>query len=324
MQEYRFELRLCAHLEATTDTIIARQLGGGVTDTGGRIYDIVTIEPGPEFAQRREITHRSIPALAIESAVGPGRASPWPGTLDVSPAFAERVKERAIEVGFFELVPHHGTAKVRQSTAYPDWIGAITAIENKPTLERPGALRMQLRRDVSLGLVDRVILATASHVTGAHLNRIPPGVGVWRVEHDAGAVSIEVIREPTPLDPDQWGIEIGGHSPTARRIDTVSPEAKSRARVRLAERAYGKGWRTPLPGCERATTTTVAGTDTLPFCTWKDSIVDPAGCNDSCPAYDPGQPPAADLDAERAARTPWTHDPAGVARRQAGLFAEWE
>lgn len=324
MDEYRFELALCAAIEATTDSIIARQLGGGVTAPGGRIFDIVRIEPGTEFPERQAITSEAIPIEAIESPVGPGIARRWPGQLDIHPEHATRIKERAIEIGFFERASAIGPDMVRQTTAYPDWIGTITAIENKPTLERPGKMLMQLQRDISLGLVDYVILATQSHVTGAHLNRIPAAVGVWRISIEGETVTRDVLREPTRLESAAWGLEIGSGTPTTRQINPVAPAEKHTARIQLAERAYGKGWRPALPGCSAAATARIAGTNSLPYCQWKETIIDPAGCTSHCPRFDPAPSPDIDLAAERTARTPWDHDPPGVARTQAGLTAEWE
>ena len=315
---------LCAHLEATTDAIIARQLGGGVASTGGRIFDIVLIDPGNELANRQAITSEAIPIEAIVSDVGVGEARQWPTNQDLHPQHAERIKERAITVGFFESAPAIGPSMVRQTTPYPDWIGSITAIENKPSLDRPGDLEMQLQRDVSLGLVDAVILATESHVTGAHLNRIPDEVGVWRIHTTGETITREVVREPTPLDSADWGIEIGDGSSTTRHIATVMPSDKEQARIQLAERAYGKGWRPSLPHCSRAATACMDGTKTLPYCQWKDVIIDPVGCTTACPEFDAAPPPPVDLRAEREARTPWIADPPGVTRKQAGLTADWE
>lgn len=319
VREYGFELRLCAHLETVSSGIIARQLGGGVHEGGGRILDVVAIEPGPAFDRRRDLAADTIPSEAIESPVGPGRASRWPGEMDVSPEIADRVLAEAVRVGFFEHERRNGRDYVRQTIRYPDWIGKITAIENKPSLDAPGDLLDQLRHDVSLGLVDQVILATASHVTGAHLNRIPREVGVWRVRREEEGVTVDVRRDPTPLDPAAWGIEVHDRSPLATAIRPVSPAAKARARTRLAERAYGKGWRPAFPACSEARVASSSGTPSLPYCDWKDRVVDSAGCGPACPGHTPADPPVSERAAERASRTAWDANPTGFVREQASL-----
>ncbi len=318
MNEYSFELCLCAYLERTTEGIIARQVGGGAHDRGRRILDVVLIEPGPGFDDRAAITTDTIPAAAIESEAGPGRWRRWPQTVDIPAKTATRILEEAIAVGFFEHERRAGSDWVRQVSRYPDWIGGITAIENKPDLGSPGALCEQLRQDVSLGLVDRVILATASHVTRAHLNRIPREVGVWRVRFDEEEPVVEELRNPEPLDPEAWGLEVVDAKPTRTRIRPVDPEAKRRARISLAERTYGKGWRPRFPACAEARVVEVAETASLPHCDWKKRIIDPVHCGPSCPRYDHAKPPAVDRTAERERNTPWTTETDGI-RQQSGL-----
>lgn len=319
MREYGFEMRLCAHLETVTDGIVARQLGGGVRGGPRRILDIVTIEPGPEFSHRRAITSRTIPPLAIEHRVGTGSASRWPGDRDLAPETAARVRDRAVEAGFFERVRRNGREYVRQTTRYPDWIGAMTAIENKPDLDRPGDLSHQLRHDVSLGLVDRVILATRSHVTGAHLNRIPDAVGVWELEPTDEGLTIEEVRAPSTLDSDDWGLAVGDRHPVSRDAEPVEPFRKARSRIRLAERAYGKGWRPVLPACANIDPSVPPESDTLPYCTYYDRIVDPADCGPDCPGHNQSDAPPDRRSTERATRTPWDPNPVGHHREQAGL-----
>ncbi|QLG49214.1 DUF5787 family protein [Natrinema halophilum] len=330
MSEFAFELELCAHLEARRADIVARQLGAGVADPGGRILDVLCVEPGPQFDDRVAITGASIPDAAIESAVGTGRARYWKDAFDCHPDRARQAVDRALEIGFFER-DHEASADagrdyVRQVARYPDWFDRIVGIENKPDLGRPGDLASQLRTDASLALVDEAILATESHVTGAHLNRLPEEIGVWRVhrnESDAGAdLEIEVVREPMSLPVDEAGIEPLAFQPGRSEIAVVDAEAKTLARRRLAERAYGKGWRTfDFPGCGACRADDSSGA-TLPRCDWKDRVVDAATeCGPSCPGYEPAviDVDEADLKAERDRRTLWRADPDGKRRRQSGL-----
>ena len=321
MREFPFELAMCAHLEATTDAVVGRQIGGGVHAPANRIVDVLLVEPGPEFDDRTRLTSATIPDVCIESDVGVGRARYWKDCFERPTAHAERAVERAVEIGFFERERRNGRDYVRQAARYPDWFGKLVGIENKPDLSRPGDLTTQLRKDASLGLLDEVVLATESYVTRAHLNRIPAEVGVWRVDTDAPAAErIEVVREATPLDPGATGIELLEEHPLRTDVRAASAAAKARRRRRMAERAYGKGWRTyEFPACAEIEPGSFAGGGALPYCAYKDRLVDPANCGASCPGHDPAEPPAVSISDERAARTAWEPDPAGAARRQSGL-----
>ncbi|SDZ97717.1 hypothetical protein SAMN04488065_1515 [Haloplanus vescus] len=315
MSEYAFELALCAQLERTREWILGRQLGASVADPGARVVDVCGVVPGPEFDRRAAITSRTIPPRAVESDVGPGRAVDPTEAFDCSPGVAARVTDRAVDVGFFET-EHRGSRRhVRATTRYPDWVGHLVGIENKPDLDRPGDLQWQLRRDVSLGLFDTVILATESYVTGAHLNRIPDAVGVWRFDPETD--DLTVVREPTPIDTGAPGVEPLDERPLRTDVAVASTAAKARKRRAIAERAYGKGWRPDeFPGCAAMDPTD----DGRPYCTAFDAVVDPGSdCGSSCPHFEAAEAPSVDTAALRDARTPWVADPAGVARRQAGL-----
>ncbi len=312
VREFAFELSLCARLEAE-DALLARQLGAAAS--GRRIVDVVRIEPGPEFDERRAITAGTIPPAAIESDVGPGRARRPRDAFDCHPEHAREAVDEAIERGFFEAERRGGRRYVRQAVRYPDWFGRIVAVENKPDLGRPGDLERQLRFDVSLALADAAVLATASHVTGAHLNRLPDAVGVWRFDPETGERT--VIREPARLPVDEPGVEPVEYAPGRTDVRIVEPDEKERLRRRIAERAYGKGWRSyDLPACSRCS----PDADGLPHCEWKGRPVR-AGeeCGPACGGHEPADPPAVDRAELRRARTPWESDPEGRARRQSGL-----
>lgn len=322
MREFGFELALCAHLEGDQpvsrhlagDQVISRQLGGHVH--GRRVLDTVVVEPGPSMHERTAITPETIPRPAIESDVGPGRARYWKDVFDCHPERAKVAIDRAVEVGFFERERRGSRTFVRQTARYPgDWFESLVGIENKPDLGRPGDLAMQLRTDVSLALVDRAVLATASHVTGAHLNRIPEPVGVWRFDPETG--ECEVVREAEQLPADERGIEPIDEFPGRTEVRVVSPAEKRRARTWLAERAYGKGWRTyDLPACAQMD----PDGDGLPYCVWKGDLVQPSvECGVSCEGYQHGTRPDADFEDLRATRTPWVADPVGRQRHQARL-----
>ena len=313
MREFGFELSLCARLERERDALVARQLGTGVH--GRRVMDVVLVEPGPAFAARAAITPETVPPAAIESTVGPGRARFWKDAFDCHPERAREAVEAAVEHGFFERERRGGRTYVRQTARYPeDWFGELVGVENKPDLDRPGALETQLLTDVRLALLDRVVLATASHVTGAHLNRIPDAVGVWEFDPETG--SREVVREPDSLAVEEPGIEVLDRGQARTDVRVASANAKTRVRRRVAERAYGKGWRPALPACARVD----PDGDGLPYCPWKERVVDPGrDCGPDCGGHEPTDPPEADREGLRAARTPWEPDPAGRQRRQSRL-----
>ncbi len=314
VREFAFELSLCASLESEREDVLSRQLGAAVH--GRRVVDVLLVDPGPKFDERTAITPESIPDAAIEADVGPGRARYWKDAFDCHPDRAERAMEAACERGFFERERRGGRTYVRQATRYPDdWFGDLVAVENKPDLDRPGDLQRQLRTDVALGLADRVVLATASHVTGAHRNRIPDEVGIWRYHPETG--EREVLREAEPLAVDEPGIEIIEEHPGRTDVRVVSAERKARARRRLAERAYGKGWRTfDQPPCARC----APDGDGVPHCEWKGRAVRASDeCGADCDGHEEAEPADVDADGLRAERTPWEPDPDGRARRQAGL-----
>ena len=323
MREYGFELRLCAHLEVAgvpdvgDAGVVARQLGTSVHAAGGRIVDTVCVLPGPEFDERVALTSDTVPPAVLDADVPVGRYERVTRVFDRPPERARDLAEHGAEAGFLDVTRRDGQQVVRQTTRYPEWIGGLVGVENKPDLGRPGGLEFQMRHDASLGVLDYAVVATESHVTGAHLHRLPDEVGVWRVDFDRED-PIEVIRTPEPLDSAGPGLEVLEEHTTRTEVRPVTAAEKARQRRRVAERAYGKGWRTfDLPAC--ASASTGDGDTALPFCEHFGRVVDPASeCGEDCPGFAERDPPSADLDAERERRTPWERD-AGGRRRQAGL-----
>jgi hypothetical protein len=313
VREFGFELSLCSHLEREQSGILSRQLGGSCH--GNRVMDIVRVTPGPEFAQRQALTEQTIPPAAIESAIGAGTASRWPGAFDGHPERAGDVLDAALACGFFERERRRGQSYVRQTTRYPDWYDRLIGIENKPDLARPGALETQLLTDAKLALFDEVVVATESYVTGAHRHRIPDPIGIWRFDPETG--EREVIRDPEQLPVSESGLELVDRRSGRTDIEIVGPDAIERQRRRIAERAYGKGWRSyEFPPCSRIDPNDAG----LPVCPWKEGIVNPArDCGEDCGGFDPANPPDQHLDAIRADRSPWEPDPEGRQRSQSGL-----
>lgn len=320
MREFGFELRLCGYLASGTE-VIARQLGGGVRRPGGRILDILTVEPGPHFERRAEITAEAIPDAAIRANVGAGHAQYWKTAfepVDISVDQARAIVDRAVEIGFFERDRRRGREYIRQTVRYPrEWFGRIRAIENKPDLSRPGELVQQLRMDVALGLVDEVVLATGSYVTRAHLNRLPDEVGVWRFQDN----ELEAVRSPVPLATGDSGVEIIGTRGGETEIRIVPADEKAHRRRQLAEAAYGKGWRTfDYPACTHGDARRIGDTRALPFCSYHNRLVDAAvECGPSCPGFQPAEPIDIDLGKHREQSSPWVAEPDGHTRTQSAL-----
>jgi len=312
VREDAFELALCATLERERQAVVSRQLGTGVH--GRRVMDTVCVEPGDGFATRRGITAETIPPRAIESDIGPGRARDPATAFDCHPQWAEEAVEAALACGFFERERRGGRTLVRQTVRYPSWYDRLLGVENKPDLDRPGALETQLLTDVHLAVLDAVVLATASHVTGAHLNRLPDAVGVWEFDPETGERT--VVREPAPLPVAEPGVEIIDRTPARVDIRIAAADAKARTRRRVAERAYGKDWRPDLPACERIEPDDAG----VPHCPWKGRVVHPAAeCGPACDGHEHAAPPTFDADRARAERSPWEPDPDGRTRRQSGL-----
>lgn len=319
MQEFAFELRLCCHLES--EGIVARQLGGGVRNPGHRVIDTIFVEPGSEFSERAALTPQSIPENALRADVPVGRAVTRQkafAELELPPERQRSIIDRAVEIGFFERDRREGRIVLRQVRAYPaSWFDSLTAIENKPDLSTPGKLAAQLRFDVALALFDRVVLATESHVTGAHLNRLPDPVGVWRLQKG----DFEVIREPERLSTECAGIEIVETAPSRTDVVTVSGAEKRRIRRRIAERAYGKGFRTyDFPACARASQETRDGLPALPYCRLYERIVDPRReCGPDCQGYQHTRPLDVDFATVRDKQSPWVAHPDGFETEQSRL-----
>lgn len=315
VQEYPFELQLCAHLEAERGGILGRQLGGGVASPGARIVDVVHVTPGPEFDRRQRIGPNTIPRQALDADVKIRSADPVTAVIEGPPERARDVAERAADAGFFECERRDGRWVVRQTVTYPDWFDGLTAIENKPDLDRPGDLGRQLRFDVAVGLFDHVVLATTDHVTRAHLNRIPDEVGVWRFE--PADRRLRIVREPTQLDATGPGTEIRAERALRTGVNLVDAASVQRARRRVAERAWGRGWRpTEFPACANCSVTP----DALPSCTYFDRLVNPATeCAPSCPGHQPAAAPDVDVESYRAARTAWDPEAAAFVSEQSDL-----
>ncbi|MFB6186912.1 MAG: DUF5787 family protein, partial [Halobacteriaceae archaeon] len=249
MQEFGFELNLCEYLENRRQGIISRQLGASVHGGGAkRVMDIVHISPGPAFEKRISLGSTTIPPEAIKAPVSTGKWQPVSEAFDKHPEHTNRIVKQAVEAGFFEFTRKDKQPVIRQVTGYPDWYDTLTGIENKPSLNDPGDLSLQLDKDLALQLFDEIIVATTSYVTKAHLHRLPDEIGIWRFDPETS--NLTVIREPTQLNVQEPGYDITETTPTRMDIKPVSQPKKHHKRRRIAELAFGKGWRiADLPAC---------------------------------------------------------------------------
>jgi hypothetical protein len=156
----------------------------------------------------------------------------------------------------------------------------IVAIENKPDLDAAAAraLSDQLEYDVSSGLADEVWVATAATgatVEPALLEDMPVDVGILAMAFDGRETSASVLWHPADLATDS------------------RPSAIRERRLVLAERAYGRGWRsyvdTMRPDC-RHFELRRAGRALVPWCGAFETHQRAARCAGSCEAFEPEPP----------------------------------
>lgn len=307
--EFGFELRVCAWAErnwppqGTCDgtLIIGRQLG-----TRGRRWDTVIVEADPE-------------ALRARAAFGPDpldsdllhvvRHAPedWSWYRDALPKppypwrYVREAVHRAADKGIVNTRRGSGgRIELCRIAAYPDWIRRIVALENKPDLDASAAnvLADQLQRDVALGLADEVWLstrATGERIEPALLTDIPVEAGVLVFGNGAP----QVQWQPASLSVDRPGTRIvsnpagGGHDQSAASFEYVDTTTKHEKRLEIAERAYGRGWRsyvdTMRPDC-RHFELRREQEGWLPFCRAKDRHQRAAECSGGCSDFEPEPP----------------------------------
>jgi hypothetical protein len=191
--------------------------------------------------------------------------------------------------------------ELRRKRAYPDWVRRIVAIENKPDLDASAArrLRPQVEHDVAMALADEVWVATAAtgaSVEPALLEDLPVEAGILTVGEDGASVA----WHPTTLPVDDPGTRIldrpagGDRDASAACFEYADPAWKRDKRLELAERAYGRGWRsyvgTMRSDCRHFELAPEA-TGVFPYCGAKDRAQTATECSGSCPAFEP-EPPA--------------------------------
>ena len=296
--EFGFELLVCRWAEESwpptserdSAIIVARQLG-----TADRRWDTVIVECDPEgLAARAEFGADELDSDLLH--VVRNAPAEWAWYRDALPdpgypwRYVRAAVHRAADRGVVETRREGNRIQLRRVAPYPDWLRRIVAIENKPDLDAPAAraLADQLRHDVETGLADEVWVATAAtddRVAPALLEDLPVDVGILVFDVDA--------EDGTP---DTAGPDDVDASVEWLPSDVRHPDAESRRerRLELAERAYGRGWRsyhdTMRPDCRHFELRRF-GRGLVPYCAAKDRSQTAAECAGSCPEFEP-EPPA--------------------------------
>jgi len=284
--EFAFELlvsrwaELAWHpAERNRSVIVARQLG-----TRERRWDTVVLEVAPDaLAARRAFGDRTLDSDLLRVVRGAPREYAWYRDALDDPGFPWRyVREAVHRAAGRDLIEKrrgtNGRIEFRRLREYPEWVERVIAIENKPDLDASAAAALsgQLRHDVESGLADEVWVATSAtgdRVSPALLEDMPVEAGVLEFDFSAGveADAGEVVWHPTALD----------------------VEGDSRTRLLLAERAYGKGWRsfreTMRPDC-RHFELRREGRALVPRCAAKERVPTAAECKGDCPQFSPEPP----------------------------------
>jgi len=313
--EFEFELLVCRWAErewppggerdADRAVLVARQLG-----TQRRRWDTIAIEADRDALRRRGNFGRQHLDGDLLHVIRSAPAD-WAWYRDAlpEPGYSWRYVREAIheadDRGILDVRRNGNRIEIRRKWAYPDWVDRIVAIENKPDLDASAAraLRPQLERDVALALADEAWVATTAtgeRVEPAILEDIPVEAGVLVVE--PGERSASVAWHPRSLDLDAPGTRIEDRADdadseyvqSAGTFEYVAPERKRELRLRIAERAYERGWRSFVdsmrPDCRHFELRDADG-QLLPHCAAKDGTQTSAECSGSCPEYEP-EPPA--------------------------------
>jgi len=306
--EFGYELLVCRYAELAwhpsdgpRPAIVARQLG-----TKERRWDTVVIEVDPAaFAARREFGERTIDSDLLHVV----RHAPaeWAWYRDALPhpgypwRYVRRAVHRAAGRDLIEKRRRNNRIQLRRTRPYPDWVERIVAVENKPDLDRSAADRLaeQLAHDVDTALADEAWLATETtgeRVEPALLREMPVEAGILATDFSEGvrADAADVAWHPSDLSPGGAGAtdEPEGGGERSERAGTRDPETET-LRLEIAERAYGKGWRsyhdTMRPDC-RHFELRREGRSLVPRCAAKEKVPTARECSGSCPEFSPEPP----------------------------------
>ncbi|WP_418282619.1 DUF5787 family protein [Halorubrum sp. DTA98] len=287
--EFGYELLVCRYAElawypdeSPRPVIVSRQLG-----TKRRRWDTVVIEVDPEgLASRRAFGARTIDSDLLHVV----RYAPatWAWYRDALPQpgypwrYVRQAVHRAADRDLIEKRRRGNRIELRRTRPYPDWVRRIVAIENKPDLDASAAdaLADQLSHDVDAALADEVWLATETtgdRVEPALLRAMPVEAGILTTDFESGVDDDAGRVDWYPSD----------LTPSERDKQTIT------RRLEIAERAYGKGWRsfheTMRPDC-RCFELRRAGRALVPHCAAKERTPTARECSGSCPEFAPEPP----------------------------------
>ena len=290
--EFGYELLVCRYAElawhpsdGSRPAVVARQLG-----TKERRWDTVVIEVDPAaFARRRAFGDRTIDSDLLHVVRGAPTEWAWYRDALSDPGYPWRYVRQAVHRAagrdLIEKRRDGNRIEIRRVRPYPDWVERIVAVENKPDLDASAADRRadQLEHDVEPALADEAWLATETtgeRVEPALLREMPVEAGVLATDFSAGvgADAADVAWHPSDLSPG-----------SGERRD---PETET-LRLEVAERAYGKGWRsfreTMRPDC-RHFELRREGRALVPYCAAKEKVPTARECSGSCPEFSPEPP----------------------------------
>jgi len=290
--EFGYELLVCRYAELAwhpsegpRPALVARQLG-----TRERRWDTVVIEVDPAaFERRRAFGERAIDSDLLH--VVRGAPAEWAWYRDALPdpdypwRYVRQAVHRAAGRDLIEKRRDGNRIQIRRLRPYPDWVERIVAVENKPDLNRSAADRLaeQLEHDIETGLADEAWLATETtgeRVEPALLRELPVEAGILATDFSAGvdADAVDVAWHPSDLAPG-----------SGERRDAGTETL----RLEIAERAYGKGWRsfhdTMRPDC-RHFELRREGRALVPHCAAKEKVPTARECSGSCSSFSPEPP----------------------------------
>jgi len=307
--EFGFELCVCQWAERhwpvdrrEPPVVVARQLG-----TRRRRWDTVIVECDPAgLRERAAFGERELDSDLLHVVENAPVEWAWYREALPDPGYPWRyVREsvhRAVDRNLVETRKRNGRIHLRRTRPYPDWVERIVAVENKPDLDASAARNLadQVERDVAVGLADEVWVATAEtgeQVEPALLEDLPVEAGILTVDPATGTAG--VAWHPRQLEVTDSGTIIrerpgGDCDASAARFEYADPGWKRDKRLEIAERAYGRGWRsyaeTMRPDCRQfELTDTAAGF--LPWCRARACHQTARECSGSCPEFEP-EPPA--------------------------------
>lgn len=282
--------------ERDSAVIVSRQLG-----TQRRRWDTLVIECDPEaLAVRRDFGERTLDSDLLH--VVRNAPATWTYYRDALPdpgypwRYVRAAVHRAAGRDLIEKRKSGRRIEIRRKRPYPDWVRRIVAIENKPDLDASAAsaLSDQLRHDVETALADEVWVATSrtgDRVEPVLLEDFPVDVGVLTFD-----VGVDAADSPgVAVDADSATVDwLPSSLPVDEDSDSFTAAEKRERRLEIAERAYGKGWRsyreTMRPDC-RYFDLARAGRALVPHCRAKGRCQTASECSSRCAAFEP-EPPA--------------------------------